>query len=150
MAIPLLPSYGARQRRAQPTAHIQVPPDLHKTLYANGLEVCHETAIDGNCGVHGFALSLRAVGLTNKRLSATLAYKELLKHISNADAVVPFSGFLRTPCSLAVFARNTGKSLVRPESLCEPYARTLCASLCGTLCESLMRTLCAGLMRGIP
>ena len=108
MALPLLPSYGARQRRVQPTPRIQVPPDLHKTLYANSLEVCHDTEIKGNCGVHGFALSLRAVGLTNKRLSATRAYKEFLKHNSNnVDAVVPFSGLLRTPCSLVVRAHDT-------------------------------------------
>ena len=92
--VPLLPSYGARQRRGQPSAQIQVPPDLHKTLYANGLEICQETAIDGNCGVHGFALSLRAVGLVNKRLSTTGAYKEFLKHNSDADAIVAFSGLL--------------------------------------------------------
>ena len=107
MALPLLPSYGARPRRVQPTPQIQVSPDLHKTLYANGLEACHETDMNGNCGVHGFALSLRAVGLTNKRLSTTSAYKGFLKHNSNADAVVPFSGLLRTPCSVVTCAHDT-------------------------------------------
>ena len=107
MALPLLPSYGARHRRVEPTPRIQVPPDLHKTLYANSLEVCHETATDGNCGVHGFALSLRAVGLTNKRLSVTHVYKEFLKQNRSADAVVPFSGLLRTPCSFVMCAHDT-------------------------------------------
>ena len=100
MASPLLAIYGERQRRVHPTPRIQVPADLHKTLYANCLEVCHETAVDGNCGVHGFALSLRGVGLTNKRLSATHAYKQFLSHNSDADAVVPFLGLLRTPVHL--------------------------------------------------
>ena len=107
MALPLLPSYGVRQRRVQPTPQIHVPPDLHKTLYTNNLEVCHETVTDGNCGVHGFALSLRAVGLTNKRLSATHVYKEFLKQNGSADAVVPFSGLLRSPCSFVMCAHDT-------------------------------------------
>jgi hypothetical protein len=107
MALPLLPSYGARQRRVQPTPRIQLPADLHKTLYANTLEACHETKTNGDCGVHGFALSLRATGLRNKRLSATNAYKQFLKHNSNADETVPFSGLLRTPCSLVMCAHDT-------------------------------------------
>lgn len=107
MALPLLPSYGVRQRRVQPTPQIHVPPDLHKTLYTNNLEVCHETAYDGNCGVHGFSLSLHAAGRTNKRLSATHAYKEFLAHNSNADAVVPFSGLFQTRCSFVMCAHDT-------------------------------------------
>ena len=94
MHLSLLSSYGARHRRVHPTPRIQVPPDLHKTLYSNGLEVCHETQDHGDCGIHGFALSLRVAGLTNKRLSATAAYKEFLRHNNDVDVVVPSSGLL--------------------------------------------------------
>jgi hypothetical protein len=89
MPEPLLPIYGARQRRRQPAPLIPVPPEMHKSLFTNDLECCHETVIDGNCGIHSFSLSLRAEGLRNKRLSATNAYKTFLQHNADADAIVP-------------------------------------------------------------
>ncbi len=65
-----------------------MPPELERVLYANRLEICRDTLAQGDCGVHGFGLSLHATGLTNKKLAGTRAYKSFLRVVGSVDGMV--------------------------------------------------------------
>jgi len=56
MAGPLLPRYVSTRRHMQPVPGIAVPCQMDQHLYTNGLQVCHETRDNGDCGVHDFSL----------------------------------------------------------------------------------------------
>ena len=74
---PLLLRYDGRPRAAPPAGPgLQCPPELERFLSANGLELCHETVTDGNCGVHAFWLSLHDTCKRYPALARTFAVKK--------------------------------------------------------------------------
>ena len=72
----LLARYWARPRQTCTGDAIRCPEVLVRDLAHNSLEVS-DTVTDGNCGVHGFGLSLADAGKYNKILASTSAFKEV-------------------------------------------------------------------------
>ena len=89
--LPLLLTYTNRQRQLQPcNSAVHCPPRLVAELAANGLELALDTLTDGNCGLHGFAISLLDGGKRYAALSNTHAFKKFHKYRQNPDAMVAY------------------------------------------------------------
>ena len=89
--LPLLLTYSARPRQLQPCGSaVHCPPRLVAELAANGLELALDTLTDGNCGLHGFAISLLDGGKRYAALSNTHAFKKFHKYRQNPDAMVAY------------------------------------------------------------
>ena len=54
----------------------------------NGYTICSETAVDGNCGVHAFGLSLHAEAQRNQALRASAQYKALSKKMRDTSELI--------------------------------------------------------------
>ena len=91
----LLARYWARPRQTCAGAAIRCPEALVRDLAHNSLEVS-DTVTDGNCGVHGFGLSLADGGKHNKILSSTHAFKEFRAMMNtNTEGMI---AYLRKRC----------------------------------------------------
>ena len=89
--LPLLLTYSARPRQLQPCdSAVHCPPRLVAELAANGLELALDTLTDGNCGLHGFAISLLDGGKRYAALSNTHAFKKFHKYRRDPSAMVAY------------------------------------------------------------
>ena len=73
--------YVGRTSKKHAWAHagMQCPRLLSEVLATNGLRVDPNTSTDGNCGVHGFAISVLAAGRRDATLRQRGAYKEFVE-----------------------------------------------------------------------
>ena len=89
--LPLLLTYTTRPRQLQPCdSAVHCPPRLVAELAANGLELAHDTLCDGNCGLHGFAISLLDRGKRYAALCTTSAFKKFHKYRRDPSAMVAY------------------------------------------------------------
>ena len=96
--LPLLLTYSARPRQLQPCdSAVHCPPRLVAELAAHDLDVAHDTLCDGNCGLHGFAISLLGVG---KRYAA----------LCNTSAFKKFHTYCRDPSDMVAYLRDLAMS----------------------------------------
>ena len=89
--LPLLLTYTARPRQLQPCdSAVHCPPRLVAELAANDLELAQDTLTDGNCGLHGFAISLLDGGKRYAALCNTSAFKKFHKYRRDPSAMVAY------------------------------------------------------------
>ena len=84
----LLRAYIDRARLEAPSPGINPPAALRQALAINDFEICEETVTDGNCGVHGFGLSLHMEGQRNLALRSSAQYKALAKVIKTPKEMI--------------------------------------------------------------
>ena len=73
---PLLTDYATR-RCEPPSSFVAAPARLIQWLAQNGLQLCEDTATDGDCGIHAFYLSLCDLARRNPGFKNTAAWKRL-------------------------------------------------------------------------
>ena len=83
-----LPQYVRRALCGRPTSQIHAPERLVNDLEVQHLELAADTKAEGNCGPHGFGISLIDEATNNRALRVTARYKRFLTRSKKPQVII--------------------------------------------------------------
>ena len=87
---PLLHHYVDCRRCGVPSSGMNPPDALRAEIELQNLELISETATDGNCGVHAFALGLSEAAQYHRPLYVTNQFKQFSKTRRDTNRMIHY------------------------------------------------------------